>query len=447
MLSAQLAERAATGSPLRVGVVGAGAFGAMFLSQARLVQGVHVVAVCDLDPTRARATLVRTGYPEASTRAPDLDAALRTGGTWVTDDTMALLTSGRIDVVVEATGSPSAAVRHCLAAYDAGAHVVNVTVEADALLGPLLAERARAAGVVHSYASGDQPALICELVDWARVNGFEVVCAGKGTKYLPAYHASTPATVWAHYGIDPTHAATHGLNPVMFNSFLDGTKSAIEMAAVANATGLVPQDGGLSFPPCPADSLASICVPAAAGGLLTRRGTVEVVSSLERNGAPVPGDLRWGVYVVFAAPSDFVRDRFLEYGLAVDPSGGYAALWRPHHLIGLELGTSVARAALLRQPTGSPEAFHADVVAVAKRPLRAGETLDGEGGERVWGRLRPAVESLAGEELPIGLAHGVALARDVPAGATLTYADVVLDESDLVVRLRRELEQRSTRPG
>ncbi|MEZ5100158.1 MAG: flagellar biosynthesis protein FlgA [Thermoleophilia bacterium] len=442
MLSAQLAERADRGAPVRVALIGAGAFGSMFLSQARLVRGLHVVAVCDLDPSRARAALARTGYPTEAIGTQGLATAVRNGATWVTDDAAAILEPGVVDVVVEATGSPAAAVRHCLAAYAAGVHVANVTVEADALLGPILGERARAAGVVHTYASGDQPALICELVDWARVNGLEVVSAGKGTKYLPAYHVSTPATVWGHYGIDPAHAAAHGLNPVMFNSFLDGTKSAIEMAAVANATGLVPQEDGLRFPPSSAERLASVCIPEEAGGLLGRRGTVEVVSSLERDGTEIDGDLRWGVYVVFAAPSDFVRDRFLEYGLAVDPTGRFAALWRPHHLIGLELGTSVARAALRGEASGSPDAFHADVVAVAKRSLRTGETLDGEGGEHVWGRLRPAARSLAGAELPIGLAHGVRLVRDVPADSTLTYADVALDETDEVVRLRRELERR-----
>ena len=200
--------------------------------------------------------------------------------------------------------------------------------------------------VVYSMAYGDQPALISELVDWARAIGFPVVCAGKGTKYLPGYHRSTPDTVWDHYGLTAEQAAAGGMNPQMFNSFLDGTKSAIEMAAVANACGLDPAPDGLAFPPCGVDDLAHVLRPRAVGGALHRAGTVEVISSEERDGRHVPGDLRWGVYVVFEAPDDYVRRCFAEYGVRTDASGGYAALYRPSHLIGLELGISVASAAL-----------------------------------------------------------------------------------------------------
>jgi predicted homoserine dehydrogenase-like protein len=194
---------------------------------------------------------------------------------------------------------PEAGIAHALACIRAGKHVVMVNVEADALAGPLLARRAREAGVVYSLAYGDQPALICELVDWARACGFEVVCAGKGTKYLPSYHQSTPETVWEHFGISPAEAARAGMNPKMFNSFVDGTKSAIEMGAVSNATGLLPPPDGLLFPPAGAEELQTILRPRAVGGVIERSGMVEVVSSLQRDGGPVERDLRWGVYVVF----------------------------------------------------------------------------------------------------------------------------------------------------
>ena len=204
--------------------------------------------------------------------------------------------------MVEATGDAVAGAAHALAAIEAGKHVVMVNVEADVLCGPALARRAAERGVVYSLAYGDQPALIAEQVDWARACGLEVIAAGKGTKYLPAFHRSTPDTVWGHYGITPERAAAGGMNPKMFNSFLDGTKSAIEMAAVANACELgVPEDG-LTFPPCGVDDLPFVLRPAEAGGQLERPGMVEVVSSLERDGRPVHRDLRWGVYVVFAAP-------------------------------------------------------------------------------------------------------------------------------------------------
>jgi predicted homoserine dehydrogenase-like protein len=419
-----------------VAVIGAGKFASMFLSRAPALEAAHVVGVADLDPGRAREALRRVGWTEE-----------HIGATVVTDDALSLIAAPGVDVIVDATGSPAAAIAHALAAFEHGRHVVTVTVEADALAGPLLARRAREAGVVYSLAYGDQPALIDELVTWARTCGLPVVCAGKGTKYLPAYHASTPETVWEHYGLTPAQAELAGMNPQMFNSFLDGTKSAIEMAAVANATGLVPQPDGLAFPPCGADDLPRVLRPAEAGGVLAEAGTVEVVSSLERDGSPVERDLRWGVYVVFEADDDYVRRCLGEYGVHTDESGRYAALYRPYHLIGLELGVSVVRVGLERRATGAPREFVADVAAVAKRDLPAGTVLDGEGGYCVYGKLVRAADSLAGRALPIGLAHRVRLNRAVAAGAVVTRDDVELDETDPAVRFRSELERNGVDAG
>jgi predicted homoserine dehydrogenase-like protein len=345
-----------------------------------------------------------------------------------------------VDVIVEATGNPLAGTEHALAAIDGGQHVVMVTVEADVLVGPLLAERARAAGVVYSLAYGDQPALICELVDWARTTGFEVIAAGKGTKYLPEYHFSTPDTVWGHYGFSPEYAQSSGLNPQMFNSFLDGTKSAIEMAAVANATGLaVPRDG-LAFPPCGADDLASVCIPVEDGGVLPQPGVVEVVSSLNRDGTEVARDLRWGVYVTLRAHSDYVADCFRQYGLVTDATGRFTAMYRPYHLIGLELGVSVLSAALRGQPTGAAQGFTADVISIAKRDLVPGDVLDGEGGYTVFGSVIPAADSVRRGLLPIGLAHGARVGHPVRRGEPIRWQDVTFGSEPLATRLRRELE-------
>ncbi|HSC95815.1 MAG TPA: Gfo/Idh/MocA family oxidoreductase [Burkholderiales bacterium] len=434
-----LQQRASAGKPLRVALIGAGKFGSMFLAQARRTPGIHVVAVADRSPQRARESLGRTGWEASRYEARSLDEARREGTTCVTDDADRAIASDSVEIVIDATGSPAAGIRHALACCREGKHIVMVNVEADCLAGPLLARRARDAGIVYSLAYGDQPALICELVDWARAAGFEVVAAGKGTKYLPAYHESTPATVWGHYGFAPEQVERGDFNAQMFNSFLDGTKSAIEMAAVANATGLSPAPGGLSFPPCGVDDLPRVLKPAAEGGRLHHRGQVEAVSSLERDGRPVPHDLRWGVYVTFAADSDYVKRCFSEYGLATDETGNYAAMYKPYHLIGLELGISVAAAGLRREPTGAPTGFRGDVVAVAKRSLQAGETLDGEGGYTVWGRLMPARDSLACGGLPIGLAHGVRLIRAVSKGSTVTARDVALPESE-AARVRLEME-------
>jgi predicted homoserine dehydrogenase-like protein len=428
-LYAKLRQREAEGRPLRVGLIGAGKFGSMYLSQARRTPGVRLTAVADLDGDRARQALRYVGWT---------DEELATVA--FVDSGSALIARDDVDIVIDATGSPAAGIAHVLACCEHRKHVVMVNVEADALAGPLLAQRARQAGIVYSLAYGDQPALICELVDWARACGFEVIAAGKGTKYLPEFHASTPDTVWGHYGITPENARIGGLNPQMFNSFLDGTKSAIEMCAVANATGLT-APAGLAFPPCGVDDLPRVLRPRADGGQLQHRGQVEVISSLERDGRPVVRDLRWGVYVTFAGGSDYVERCFKEYGLVTDPSGRYTALYKPYHLIGLELGISVASVGLRGEATGAPTAFNADVVATAKRDLAAGEMLDGEGGFTVYGKLLPAAESLRLGGLPLGLAHKVKLKNPVAAGQPVRWQDVEIDESALAVRIRREMEQ------
>lgn len=424
-----LLQREREGRPLRIGLIGAGKFGAMLLSQVRRTPGMRLTAVADLNAAAAREAMTRVGF---------------TGGELADvsffDDGRRLIDSPDVEIVIDATGSPAAGVTHVLACCGAGKHIVMVNVEADALVGPVLARKAREAGIVYSLAYGDQPALICELVDWARTSGFEVIAAGKGTKYLPAYHASTPETVWGHYGITPEDARLGGLNAQMFNSFLDGTKSAIEMCAVANATGLA-APAGLSFPPCGVDDLPRVLRPQAEGGQLAHRGQVEVISSLERDGRPVFRDLRWGVYVVFAADSEYVRRCFREYGLVTDPSGRYSAMYKPYHLIGLELGVSVASVGLRGEPTGAPEAFNADVVATAKRDLQVGEMLDGEGGFTVYGRLLPVAQSLSEGALPLGLAHKVRLTRNVSAGQSLRWSDVEIDDSQPAARLRREMER------
>ena len=379
--------------------------------------------------------------------APSLDAARKSGATCVTDDALAAIASGAVEIVIDATGSPAAGIRHALACCAHGKHIVMVNVEADALAGPLLARRAQEAGIVYSLAYGDQPALICEMVDWARAAGFEVTAAGKGTKYLPAYHESTPDTVWGHYGFTPEMVANGDFNAQMFNSFLDGTKSAIEMAAVANATGLTPAPGGLDFPPCGVDDLPRVMRPRETGGQLHHAGQVEVISSLERDGSPVFRDLRWGVYVTFAADSDYVRHCFHEYGLVTDATGNYSALYKPFHLIGLELGISVASVGLRGEATAAATGFRGDVVATAKRHLKAGATLDGEGGHTVYGKLMPAADSLQCGGLPLGLAHGVALKRAVAKGRAVTWDEVAAIDND-AARFRREMEKSfSAKPG
>jgi len=418
-----LVARERAGTPLRVGVIGAGTFGDMFLRQAVRVPGVELAGVADLRPDHATSVLARAGAP---------------ADTFVTDDAAALIVRTP-DVLIEATGATISAVRHILAGLAAGCHVVNVTVEADALCGAALVAAAEAAGRTYSLASGDQPALICELVDWARVNGFPVVAAGKGTLHRPGFEQATPDDVWDFYGFDAAEADASGYDRRMFTSFVDGTKSAIEMAAVAAATGLGVASAGLSFPPAGARALADVLRPAVDGGSLERAGLVEVVSSSNADGTSVPEDLRWGVYAVLEAPDEIAARRFRDYGLAIDASGRYAGIWRPTHLIGMELMTSVAQSGLLGIPMGAPALYAADVAAQTKVALPEGTMLDGEGGFCVTGRLLPATQARTDDIVPIGLAAGIRTVRPVAAGALLTWADVEASPATEVLALRASM--------
>jgi predicted homoserine dehydrogenase-like protein len=440
-----LQRRAAEGRPIRVGLIGAGKFGSMYLAQVPRTSGVHLVGIADLSPEAACRNLARVGWDAQRAQASSLDAALRDGNTHVGEDWRALVRHPAIDIVVECTGHPIAAVDHCLEAFAQGKHVVNVTVEADAFCGPLLALKAAEAGVIYSLAFGDQPAMICDLVDWARTCGFPVVAAGRGHKWLPHFCESTPETVWGHYGLSPEQAARGGLNPKMFNSFLDGSKPAIESTAVANATGLDVPSNGLLYPPASVEDIPYVTRPKSEGGVLEKKGMVEVISSLEPDGRKIPYDIRMGVWVTVEGETEYVRNCFEEYNAHTDPSGRYFTLYKRWHLIGLEVGLSVASVALRGEPTGVATGWGADVVATAKRDLQPGERLDGEGGYTVWGKLLPAKTSLAlhGEGgLPLGLAHDVKVLRPVAKGQSLSWADVAVDTTTHAYRIRREMESR-----
>ncbi len=424
-----LEQRLYNCGPIKVGLIGAGKFGSLFLAQVPTSPGIEVTAIADLDLQRARKTCADVGWEEESiTRIRFYE------------DGLPLISSSDVEIVVEATGSPAAGVSHARATIREGKHIIMVNVEADVLMGPILAREAKKSGVVYSMAYGDQPALTCELVDWARSCGFNVIAAGKGTKYLPSYHTSTPDTVWDNYGLTPEKAASAKMNAQMFNSFLDGTKSAIEMAAIANATGLTPAPEGLGFPPCSTSDLAKTLRPREEGGQLHHKGQVEVVSSLNRDGQEIPQHLRWGVYVVVEAPNKYTTHCFQEYGIPTDPTGQYGAIHKPFHLVGLELNISILSAVLRNEPTGRTSGFQGDVVAIAKRNLAKNEKLDGEGGFMVWGRLMPAEDSLKSGALPIGLAHGLRLIKEVRKGKPVCWSDIDPNNVDDAFHLRKEMD-------
>jgi predicted homoserine dehydrogenase-like protein len=434
-----LSDREQEGRPIRVGLIGAGRYGTMYLAQANNIPGIHVVAIADINVKRAEGAFDLVGWPKNQI-APDIATALRDRSTTIVASADELFDVD-IDIIVEATGNPIVGVKHALRAIETKKHIIMVTVEADALAGPALAKRAEAAGVVYSMAYGDQPALIMELVDWARTSGFDVVCAGKGAKYLEHYHEMNPDNVWENWEFSKELTDSGQLNPNMHTSFRDGTKASIEMAAVANGAGLVPSDNGLSFTPGDVEEIATICRPADVGGALAHEGSVDVMSSVNRDGTWIPHNTQEGVFVVVKATNGYVSGCFNEYPWHPDPTGQYAALYRPYHYVGLELNMSIANAVLRGIATGSPVGFFGDVVATAKKDLKAGEFLDGEGGYTVWGKLVSARHSVATGALPVALAHHVELRNDVAKGDIVGWDDVIIDDSlSQALELRRETE-------
>jgi predicted homoserine dehydrogenase-like protein len=345
-----------------------------------------------------------------------------------------------IDIVIECTGNPVIAVQHLASAFSNGKHVISATVEADAMCGAVLAQMARENGVIYSMAFGDQPALTCELVDWARTCGFEVAAAGRGHKWKPEFRFSTPDTIWDNWGLTEEQAERGRLNPKMFNSFLDGTKPAIESAAIANACGLDAPSGGLTYPSGTIDDLPSQMRPQSEGGVMEGPGMVEVQNCLDPDGDMLGYDIRMGVFVVVKAVHAYQRNCFEEYKVKTDDSGNYLCAYKRWHLIGLELGMSVASVGLRGEPTGVADGFRADVIAVSKKDLVPGEILDGEGGFTVAGQLRPSATSVSMGALPLGLASGIKIKRPVAADTPLTYADVEVDDTLLATKLRKQTE-------
>jgi predicted homoserine dehydrogenase-like protein len=428
-LQQAISKRIDNNNPVKVALIGAGKFGSMFLSQVPSTPGLEVLVIADLKPENAIKACKNVGWSD------DL-----INKTKFVDKGIDAIKLNEVEVVIEATGFPAAGIEHARQAFHNGKHIIMVNVEADVLAGAALVKEANSAGVVYSMAYGDQPALTAEIVEWARASGFNVTSAGKGTRYQPIYHKSSPDTVWDYYGLTHEEAKKAGMNPKMFNSFLDGTKSGLEMAAIANACDLEVPTNGLLFPPCGMDDLANILKPIKSGGLLEKNGQVEVVSSLERDGRPVFKDLRWGVFAVLEAPNEYAASCFKQYGMNTDDSGKFSAMYKPFHLIGMELNISVFSAALLFQPTGQTQKFTGDVVSTTKKILKKGEILDGEGGATVWGKLVPSKLSLSMEALPIGLAHGIKLKNEIKENEIITWNDVEFSPNDPAISYRRSME-------
>ena len=362
--------------PIRVGFIGCGKFVSMFLAQYNQLDKIIIDTIVELDTDRAKKNCAKSGLTkeiiDKINFSNNLDSAF----------------NREIEIFIEATGNPVIGTMHAIKIIENKKNVIMVNVEADVLCGKYLSDLALKNNVICSMAYGDQPSLILEQIEWAKLNGFEVVCAGKGTKYHPTFEYSTPDTVWGHYGLTKERAENEsGMNPKMFNSFLCGDKSAIEMCAVSNAADLKCPNNGLTFPPIGVYDIAKKLIPKSEGGLIDHSGEVEVISSIDLDKNDISNDLRWGVYIVIKAQNEYVKNCFKDYGMVTDSSGSYSAIWRPYHYIGLELAQSIYSISLDNKATGHTKNFNADVASIAKKDLKVGEKLDGEGGYCARGRL------------------------------------------------------------
>ena len=409
---------------INIAFIGCGKFISMFLSQYNQLKKIKIDTIVDLDIEGAKSNCIKSGLKKETVEKINFVNSLDS------------ILNRNIEIFIEATGNPVAGTQHACKVIQAKKDIIMVNVEADVLCGKYLSDLAKENNVIYSMAYGDQPSLIIEQIEWARLNGFFVTCAGKGTKYHPSFEYSTPESVWNNYGMTAEQAKKAGMNPKMFNSFVTGDKSSIEMAAVANASGLKCPVNGLTYPPIGVYDIANKLIPKDKGGHIDHEGQVEVISSIDRKKIQIENDLRWGVYIVIKAQNNYVKNCFKEYGMVTDNSGEYSAIWRPYHYVGLELAQSIYSIALDKKPTGYTKFFNADVVSVAKKDLASGEILDGEGGFASRGRLVASKDSIEGKFLPLGLSDGAKTKKSIKKDEFIKIDDVEINWKQEVLKAR-----------
>ena len=410
---------------INIAFIGCGKFISMFLSQYNQLKKINIDAIVDLDIEKAKSNCIKSGLAKEIIDNINFVNSIDS------------ILDRNIEIVIEATGNPIVGTQHAYKVIQSKKHIIMVNVEADVLCGKYLSDLAKENNVIYSMAYGDQPSLILEQIEWARLNGFFVTCAGKGTKYHPSFEYSTPENVWDNYGLTPQEAKNAGMNPKMFNSFVTGDKSSIEMAAVVNSSGLKCPDNGLTYPPVGVYDIANKLIPKNRGGHLDHEGQVEVISSIDRNKIQIKNDLRWGVYIVIKAQNSYAKNCFKEYGMITDKSGDYSAIWRPYHYIGLELAQSIYSIALDQKPTGHTKFFNAEVISVAKKDLHIGEILDGEGGFASRGKLVTARCSVENNYLPLGLTDGAKTKKSVKKDEYIKIDDVEINWTQEVLQARK----------
>jgi len=410
---------------IKVAFIGCGKFISMFLSQYNQLKKIKIDSIIDLKIDNAKKNCLNSGLSNKQIKEINFTNSL--------DEVL----DRDIDIFIEATGNPIVGTVHADKILRKKKHLILVNVEADVTCGKYLSDLAKQNNVICSMAYGDQPSLIVEQIEWAKLNGFSVICAGKGTKYHPTFEYSTPDTVWDHYGLSKERAEIDsGMNPKMFNSFLCGDKSAIEMCAVSNASNLKCPKNGLTFPPIGVYDIAKKLIPKSYGGLIDYEGQVEVISSIDIKKKDIPNDLRWGVYIVIKAKNQYVKNCFKDYGMVTDSSGNYSAIWRPYHYIGLELAQSIYSIALENKATGFTKYYNAEVASYAKKNLKVGERLDGEGGYCVRGKLINSKKSKDEKILPLGLTDGAITKKNINKDQAIMLNDVELNLPKQVIDAR-----------
>ncbi len=411
--------------PIKIAFIGCGKFVSMFLAQYNQLEKIQIDTIVDVNIDQAKKNCLNSGLSKKTITDINFANSL--------DDVL----ERDIEIFIEATGNPIVGTVHAKKILDNKKHLILVNVEADVTCGKFLSDLAIKNNVVCSMAYGDQPSLIMEQIEWARLNGFQVICAGKGTKYHPTFEYSTPETVWEHYGLTKERAEIEsGMNPKMFNSFLCGDKSAIEMCAVSNAADLKCPKDGLTFPPVGVYDIAKKLIPKDEGGLIDYIGQVEVISSIDLKKKDIANDLRWGVYIVIKAQNEYVKNCFKDYGMVTDNSGNYSAIWRPYHYIGLELAQSIYSISLDLKPTGFTKNYNSDVAAIAKKDLKIGEKLDGEGGFCARGKLISSQKSKEDRILPLGLTDSAIIKKNIKKDELIKLTDVELQLPKEVIEAR-----------
>lgn len=405
------------GRPVRVGLVGAGQMGSGFIAQIARQHGVDITVVADIEASRATTALANAGITDVllSSDIAELSAAIEAGRHSAVTDAM-LLPKLPVDLIIECSGVPDIAAKVALSALLGGKHVALMTVEADVTVGLLLTRIAEQTGSIYTVCRGDEPVECLKLIEYVHDIGLEVITAGKG-KNNPLDHDATPTSL-------AEEAKAKGMNPKMLCSFVDGTKTMIEMAALANAADLELSQRSMVGVPATVPALSELFIPVADGGVLDRAGVVDYAT----------GPVAPGVFVIAKATDPVVQEelRYLKLG-----KGPYFSFYRPYHLASIEAVLSIGEIMIDNQASLAPVAWNADVTAVAKRDLPAGQRIEGIGGADVYGDAVPAAEAAASGELPIGLAAAATLIRPVAKGTPIRYEDVTLDETRTIVILRK----------